>query len=177
MGPTKAPSCIIAEMAYCAHGDYVPHMVQLLIYVTGMDLSSIFKKGNWNSFPVGIAILKISPPEYRCIFLETVTSPKLNSISYIFWKRYGNLQSHYSIKTTTKNQFCLSLSITPFKENLLCLATFITMASWVRPEKTPLLTFQEKSQSYDTTTSEQSCTFAVFSLLKHGLLSIYFTSD
>ena len=92
MGPTKArtPS-YIAEMAYCAHGDYVPHTVQLLIYVTGINLSSILKKRNWNSSPVGIAILKISPPESRCICLETVNSPKLNSISDIFWKRYGNL--------------------------------------------------------------------------------------
>ena len=92
MGPTKAPTpSYIAEMAYCAHGDYVPHTVQLLIYVTGINLSSIFKKRNWNSSPVGIAILKISPPESRCICLETLNSPKLNSISDIFWKRYGNL--------------------------------------------------------------------------------------
>ena len=40
MGPTKAPTpSYIAEMAYCAHGDYVPHTVQLLIYVTGINLS------------------------------------------------------------------------------------------------------------------------------------------
>ena len=78
MGPTKAPTpSYIVEMAYGI--------------VTGIDLSSIFKKRNWNSSPAGIAVLKISPPESRCICLETVTSPKLNSISDIFWKRYRNL--------------------------------------------------------------------------------------
>ena len=60
MESTKASSCIVAEMAYHAHGHYVPHTIQLLIYVTGIGRSSIFKKRNWNSSPAVIAILKLS---------------------------------------------------------------------------------------------------------------------